>query len=56
MRKIEMIVERTNTGFCAYPAKMPVYTTGSGFAELKSNMLEALNLYFEDAGKNYYRK
>ena len=51
MRKIEMIVERTNTGYCAYAAKYSVYTTGNDFPELKSNMIEALNLYFEDEGK-----
>jgi predicted RNase H-like HicB family nuclease len=51
MRKIEMIVERTNTGYCAYASKYPVYTVGNDFPELKANMLEALNLYFEESGK-----
>ncbi len=51
MRKIEMIVERTNTGYCAYADKYAVYTVGKDLAELKSNMVEALNLYFEDNGK-----
>jgi predicted RNase H-like HicB family nuclease len=51
MRKIEMIVERTNTGYCAYAGKYSVYTTGKDFFELKANMLEALNLYFEEEGK-----
>jgi hypothetical protein len=51
MRKIEMIVERTKTGYCAYAGKYPVYTVGSDFLELKKNMLEALNLYFEEEGK-----
>ena len=52
MRKIEMIVERTNSGFSAYASKYAVYTTGNDFTELKSNMLEALNLYFEDERKS----
>jgi predicted RNase H-like HicB family nuclease len=48
MRKIECIVERTNTGFSAYAAKYPVYTVGSNLEEIKANLLEALNLYFSD--------
>lgn len=48
MRKIEMIVERTNTGYSAYAVKDPVYTVGKNLQELKLNMVEALNLYFKD--------
>lgn len=51
MRKIEMIAEKTDTGYCAYAKKYAVYTTGNDFQELKNNMVEALNLYFEDEGK-----
>jgi predicted RNase H-like HicB family nuclease len=47
MKKIEVIVERTNTGYSAYAGKLPVFTTGKTLQELKANMLEALNLYFE---------
>ncbi|PVD52269.1 XRE family transcriptional regulator [Terrimonas sp.] len=49
--KIEMIVERTKTGYSAYAAKYPVYTVGSSLDELKQNIVDALNLYFEDKGK-----
>jgi hypothetical protein len=49
--KIEMIVERTKTGYSAYAEKYPVYTIGSNLEELKVNMLEALNLYFEESVK-----
>jgi predicted RNase H-like HicB family nuclease len=49
--KIEMIVERTKTGYSAYSPKLPVYTTGKSLEELKVNMLEALNLYFEKQAK-----
>jgi predicted RNase H-like HicB family nuclease len=49
--KIEMIVEKTKTGFSAYAEKYPVYTVGSSLEALKANMLEALNLYFEKQGK-----
>ena len=50
MKKIEMIVERTNTGYSIYAQNFPVATTGKDLTELKSNMVEALNLYFEEKG------
>ena len=45
--KIEMIVEKTKTGYSAYAEKYPVYTVGTTLDELKTNMLEAANLYFQ---------
>jgi len=51
MRKIEMIIEKTETGYCAYAHKYAVYTVGGSLPELKKNILEALNLYFEESGK-----
>jgi hypothetical protein len=56
MRKIECIVERTNTGFSAYAEKYPVYTVGSNLEEIKFRILEALNLYFSDKGKQIEEK
>lgn len=50
--KVEMIVEKTNTGFSAYALKHPVYTVGNTLEDLKTNMLEAANLYFEKDGKD----
>ena len=49
--KIEMIVEKTRTGYSAYANKYPVYTVGTSIEELSQNMVEALNLYFEKKGK-----
>jgi transcriptional regulator with XRE-family HTH domain len=49
--KINMIVERTKTGYSAYAEKYPVYTVGTSLEELKINILESLNLYFEKQGK-----
>ena len=49
--KIEVIVERTKTGYSAYAEKFPVYTVGRSLEDLKSNILEAVNLYLEDQGK-----
>ena len=48
MKKIEIIVERTRTGYSAYAEKYSVYTTGKNLPDLKINMVEALNLNFED--------
>ncbi|MBW8334407.1 MAG: helix-turn-helix transcriptional regulator [Prolixibacteraceae bacterium] len=47
MKKIVTIVEKTETGYSAYAENYPVFTVGNNLDELKSNILEALNLYFE---------
>lgn len=50
MKKVEMIVERTRTGYSAYADNIPrdfVGTTGVDMSELKKNILEALNLYYD---------
>lgn len=49
--KIEVIIEKTKTGYSAYANKYPVYTVGGTLEELKINTLQALNLYFEKQGK-----
>lgn len=49
-RKINVTVEKTNTGFSAFAVDYPVFTTGKTISELSDNMVEALNLYFEDDG------
>ncbi len=51
MKKIEVIVERTRTGYSAYASKYPVFTVGSSLEELRTNIVEALNLHFEEADK-----
>jgi hypothetical protein len=56
MKKIEMIVERTKTGYSAYAQNYPVATTGEDLIELKSNMVEALNLYFEENDHPIFEK
>jgi predicted RNase H-like HicB family nuclease len=50
--KITMIVEKTKTGYSAYAEKYPVYTVGKTLDELKSNILEAVNLFLEKSGKS----
>jgi predicted RNase H-like HicB family nuclease len=52
MRKpIKMTVEKSDTGYIAYADKHSVYTEGDTLDELKRNIIEALNLHFEDQGK-----
>ena len=50
MKKIEIIVERTRTGYSAYASKYPVYTTGKSLDQLKANIIEAINLHFSERG------
>jgi len=47
-RKIKVIIEKTDTGFSAYAQNYNAFTTGKTISELHSNMLEALNLFFQD--------
>lgn len=51
MKKITIIVEKTETGYSAYSENHPVFTVGKNLDELKFNILEALDLYFEDSQK-----
>ncbi|WP_423147700.1 hypothetical protein [Rubrolithibacter danxiaensis] len=55
MKKIVFVVEKTETGFSAYAEdfeKNPVGTTGTSMAELKEQILNAINLYKEHNGEN----
>ena len=49
-KKIEMVVEKTNSGYSAYATDYAICTTGGDIHELRYNILEALNLYFEYTG------
>ena len=49
--KIEILIEKTNTGYSTYAVKYPVYTVSNSLGEIKANILEAFNLYFEEKGK-----
>lgn len=53
--KIVFTVEKTETGFSAFAQNFetyPVGTTGKDFTELKSNIVDALNLHNEHHGLN----
>ncbi len=47
-KKINIIVEKTDTGLSAYCHKYSIFTTGTIIPELLNNALEAFSLYFED--------
>ena len=49
-RKINISVEKTDTGFSAYATEYPIFTTGRTVPELLEYALEATNLYFEEQG------
>ncbi|NOS90783.1 MAG: XRE family transcriptional regulator [Cyclobacteriaceae bacterium] len=55
-KKVTVKVEKTKTGFSAYAMDYPVFTTGKTFSELSKNIVEALNLYFEDDGRSVDQK
>jgi len=48
MKKITLLVEKTETGYSAYAEDFPVYSVGNNLDELKNNILEALSLYFDE--------
>ena len=48
MKKIRGFIEKTGTGFSACADDFPVCTTGDDLAEIRSNMVEAMNLYYEE--------
>lgn len=45
-KKIDFVIEKTNTGFSAYSDTFPIYTTGQNISELLANAVEAANLFF----------
>ncbi len=49
-RKIPVIIEKTRTGYSAYAEHLDVFTTGKDIPTLYSNLLEALNLAYNDSG------
>lgn len=49
-KKIEVTVEKTNTGYSAYAEHMSVYSTGENISELYINLIEALNFAYEELG------
>jgi predicted RNase H-like HicB family nuclease len=49
-KKIAVTVEKTSTGYSAYADHENVFSTGKDIPELYKNLVEALNLAYEDEG------
>ena len=49
-KKIDITVEITSTGYSAFANDLPVYTTGKTMEDVKNNLTDALNLYYDDLG------
>ncbi len=47
-KKITIVIEKTKTGFSAYAADYPIFTTAKNIPELIGNTIEATNLFFQD--------
>ncbi|MCF8226800.1 MAG: helix-turn-helix transcriptional regulator [Bacteroidales bacterium] len=47
-KKINMVVEKTDTGFSAYSEEYPIFTTAESIPELVNSAYEAMNFYFEE--------
>jgi len=48
IKKVKMIIEKTDSGFSAYSMDHSVYTTGMTIPALIDNAVEAINLFLED--------
>jgi len=48
-RKINVTVEKTKTGYSAYARDLPVFSTGRDINKLYKNLLDALNLYYDES-------
>lgn len=49
-KKIAITVEKTSTGYSAYADHEDVFSTGKDIPELYKNLVEALNLAYEEEG------
>jgi transcriptional regulator with XRE-family HTH domain len=49
-KKIEITVEKTKTGYSAYSEVLGIYSTAKDTPSLYSNLVEALNLHYEEHG------
>jgi predicted RNase H-like HicB family nuclease len=49
-KKISITVEKTNTGYSAFAEELGVYSTAKDIPSLNTNLIEALNLHYEEIG------
>lgn len=51
--KVEVIVERTKTGYAAHAALLGLFTEGNTVTEVKTRMVEATNEHYQHEGLVY---
>ena len=51
MEKVNVVIEKSKTGYSAYVEEYPVYVGSETIEEIKNRVLNALNFYHEDKGK-----
>ena len=49
-KKIKITIEKTKTGYSAYADDLAVFTTAKDIPSLHKNLIEALNLSYEEKG------
>ena len=49
-KKTNVTVEKTKTGYSAFAEDLAVFSTAKDINTLYKNLIEALNLYFEESG------
>jgi predicted RNase H-like HicB family nuclease len=49
-RKIDVTIEKTDTGYSAFADELNVFTTANDISSLHQNLIEGINLYFEEKG------
>ena len=49
-QKIDVTIEKTDTGYSAFADELNVFTTANDISSLHQNLIEGINLYFEEKG------
>jgi hypothetical protein len=45
---LKIIIERTQDGYSAYSEQLNIFSVGNDIHEIKNNILEAVNLFWEE--------
>lgn len=56
MKVYKFTIERSKTGYSAFEANEPIFTTGKTVLELQSNAMEATNFFLEESKIAYKPK
>lgn len=47
LKTLNVVIEKTSTGYSAYTKRYTIVSTGKTIEEVKKNIVEAINYYFE---------